>query len=132
MRTRIIGALLGVALLGACSAQQVPPQDVASVGPTSERPRFRIDMTNDEEKALYDPYRKCVADHGVSLLDRTATKNRPDVAKANKEWRSLLPLPAWENDASNPEALDLNRRVVTCLRAKGVKYVEVSKNDETG
>jgi hypothetical protein len=154
-RLAITGVLFGVAVLSACSSQAAPaaPQ-VASVqtsdaavpgsgtpspqgqpSPTVERPRFRIDMTDDEQKALYDPYRKCMGEHGIDLLDRGRPDFKPDkekLAQASKDCDPLLPLPAWENDINNPEAFDFNRRVVTCLRAKGVKYVEVSKNEESG
>ncbi|ONI81338.1 hypothetical protein ALI144C_20920 [Actinosynnema sp. ALI-1.44] len=137
--------LLGAAAVGACSAQPeaVPPQ-VASVRtsdtspPVSgrqaqERPRFRIDMTDDEQKALYDPYRKCMSEHGIAVRDPTVPKPPKDkLDAAAKACDPLLPLPAWENDINNPEAFDFNRRVVSCLRAKGVKFVEVDKNEESG
>nr|CTQ95802.1 hypothetical protein [Kibdelosporangium sp. MJ126-NF4] len=154
MKPRLVftGVLLGVAVLGACSSppEAATPQ-VASV-PTSsatppnspgqpaqsgqqtpERLRFRIDMTADEEKALYDPYRTCMSEHGIAIRDPKAPQPPKDkLDAAAKACDPLLPLPAWENDINNPEAFDFNRRVVTCLRAKGVKYVEVDKNEESG
>jgi hypothetical protein len=146
-RLAIAGVLVGVAVLGACSSPATPeaPQ-VASVqtdgtSATSapspqgqpERPRFRIDMTDDEQKALYDGYRACMSEHGINLNDRAnAGKDKARTSAAAKACDPLLPLPAWENDIGNPDAFDFNRRVVECLRAKGVKYVEVSRNEESG
>lgn len=94
-------------------------------------------MTDDEQKALYNPYRKCMEEHGMgeALARRGDPSVQPDKQKqeaAAKACDPLLPLPAWENDINNPEAFDFNRRVVTCLRDKGVKYVDVSRNEETG
>jgi hypothetical protein len=45
---------------------------------------------------------------------------------AEKECRPKYPLPPWELDPANPEAKDFARAVVQCLKAKGVKYVEVN------
>ncbi|MCE7006799.1 hypothetical protein LWC34_28815 [Kibdelosporangium philippinense] len=174
MKLVITGLLVGVAALSACSAQpEQPAPQVASVqtsestAPTSQgqpsstakppqdRPRFRIDMTSEEQAALYIPYRKCMVDHGMpedlgrGRTDGQAGPVLPGAGQAGgrgsgqmppkevqeaaaKACDGLLPLPAWENDVNNPEAFDFARRVVACLRAKGVKYVEVSKGEDTG
>lgn len=141
--------LLGVLLaLGACSqaaepaAQQVasarssdapPVSSSPSTPATPERVRERLDMTEQERTALRDPYRACMKDHGIDLSDRVnASKDREKVAEAAQACDPLLPLPAWETDSANPEALDFARRVVECLRAKGVKTAQVSTNAESG
>lgn len=93
-------------------------------------------MTEDEQKALREPYLKCMSEHGVDVMrTRAGEAPKPDQAKLDAAVQAcdpLLPLPPWENDASNPAAFDFNRRVVTCLRAKGVRYVEVSRNTDDG
>lgn len=170
MKLVITGVLVGVAALSACSSQaeQAAPR-VASVqtsesatpspqgqpsSPVKDRPRFRIDMTAEEEARLYDDYRKCMVDHGMPadlgrgrddgqsgpVLPGSPGQSGAGGQKPSKEvveaaaraCDGLLPLPAWENDINNPEAFDFARRVVSCLRAKGVKYVEVSKNEDSG
>jgi hypothetical protein len=134
----------------ACSTAQDAPQSqkVASLAtsdaprstapspqsqPAKQQPRFRIDMTDQEKQDLYRPYTQCMKDHGVDvLLQRAGSAQKPDKTTADnaaKACNPLLPLPAWETDASNPEAMDFAKKVVDCLRAKGVKKVEVSTNE---
>jgi hypothetical protein len=108
----------------ATSASQTPPAE--------DRPRFRMDMTDQEKQDLYRVYLKCMQDHGVNVMadrDGSTQTDKVTAEKAQKVCDSKLPLPAWEEDATNPEAMDFAREVVDCLRAKGVKKVEVSTND---
>ncbi|CAM3804179.1 hypothetical protein KIPE111705_25840 [Kibdelosporangium persicum] len=125
-------------VLAACSAQpQASRPEVASlttpgVGPASasatsqeQRPRERLDMTPEDHAALIAPWLQCLAEHGVDKKAPTQPKELVD--KANAACASKMPLPPWEKDASNPEALDFANRVVQCLRQKGVRYVEVSR-----
>jgi hypothetical protein len=148
-------ALIGIAAVllaaTACSSTrdaQRPP-DVASLAtpeatgsasvspspqgePSKDRARFRIDMTDQEKQDLYRVYTECLKDHGVDVLLSRQGGQKPDKAKsaaAAKACDSKLPLPPWEEDATNPQALDFAEKVVQCLRAKGVKKVEVSTND---
>jgi hypothetical protein len=90
-------------------------------------------MTDQDRQDMYRPYTKCMSDHGVQVLaQRTGSAPRADQKTqdaAAKACDPLLPLPPWEEDASNPEAMDFAKKVVDCLRAKGVKKVEVSTND---
>ncbi|MCE7001459.1 hypothetical protein LWC34_01180 [Kibdelosporangium philippinense] len=76
---------------------------------------------------------KCVADHGVAARGRPATPNvDPSLKdKVKQDCDPLLPLPPWENDSSNPEAIDFQRKVVECLRGKGVKAEVKTSEDGT-
>ncbi|MFC0623161.1 hypothetical protein [Kribbella deserti] len=108
----------------------------------SERPRERIDMTNAERTRMYEPYLNCLNDHGVTQLRGKQTKpgilgdnpaiDRKKKEAAGKACESKLPLPAWEIDSNNPDALEFARKVVACLKAKGVKYVEVAPDTGSG
>ncbi|KOV86805.1 hypothetical protein ADL03_08300 [Nocardia sp. NRRL S-836] len=129
--------LLAVA---ACSAPDTPPQ-VASLStpsstaaspaaPTEQRPRERLDMTPEDHEALNVPFAQCMGQHGLDYKGRPLEGSgrqpgKEEVDKALKDCESKIPLPPWEKDASNPEAVDFANRVVQCLREKGVRYVEV-------
>jgi hypothetical protein len=128
-------------LLAACGKPQAQPQ-VASIStppssatPTSaaqeQRPRERLDMTPEDLEALQVPYDQCMAGLGLDRKGRAAEgSGRPqptkeELDKALQTCESKTPLPPWEKDTTNPEAVDFANRVVQCLRGKGVRYVEV-------
>jgi hypothetical protein len=127
-------------LLAACSKPAAQPQ-VASIStppssaaPTSaaqeQRPRERLDMTPEDLEALQVPYDQCLAGFGLDKKGRAAVGGGPqppkeEVDKALQACESKTPLPPWEKDSTNPEAVDFANRVVQCLRGKGVRYVEV-------
>ncbi|HUQ57648.1 hypothetical protein [Lentzea sp.] len=135
-------ALLALPLLfvAACAQPAAPPQ-VASIStpssaaPTSaaqeQRPRERLDMTPEDFEALRAPYDQCMAGFGMDRRGRPAEgSGRPEpvkeeLDKALKACENKVPLPPWEKDTTNPEAVDFANRVVQCLRGKGVRYVEV-------
>jgi hypothetical protein len=113
----------------------------ATQDPDAGRPRERIDMTEADRKRLYAPYMACLQDNGIDPSKRGQTSGPlgsgqvtdPKKAKtAGKVCEPKLPLPAWEIDANNPDALDFGRKVVQCLKDKGVKYVELSTGKDTG
>ncbi|MET1073274.1 MAG: hypothetical protein ABWY11_11565 [Umezawaea sp.] len=137
----LLAALL---LLTACSTQTPKASEVASLStsagasatgaPTSaaqeERPRERLDMTPEDFEALQAPWLQCMAEHGMDRKGRAAQPGSPEPSKdqvdgALKACESKDPLPPWEKDSTNPEAVDFANRVVQCLREKGVRYVEV-------
>jgi hypothetical protein len=133
-------ALALLLLLAACSkpaAQpevasiQTPSSAPATSAPQEQRPRERLDMTPEDYEALQAPYERCMAGFGLDKKGRAAEgSGRPqptkdELDKALKACESKTPLPPWEKDASNPEAVDFANRVVQCLRDKGVRYVEV-------
>lgn len=105
---------------------QAPPED-------SGRPRRRLDMSPSDIKFLYAPYNKCMAEHGITGLDDSkGGQVIPGVAipeDALEACISLQPLPAWEQDRNNPQAMDFAQKVLECLKGKGVKYVELYNGD---
>jgi hypothetical protein len=143
----IAAVLLAATACGATPEAQQPPKiaslattDQASPAPSpqsqpaKERARYRLDMTDQEKEDLNRPYLQCMKDHGVDVLLRRegqagAKPDQSTLDRAAKACDLLLPLPAWEEDATNPEAMDFAKKVVDCLRAKGVKKVEVSSNN---
>jgi len=123
---------------GKSQAAQPEVATLQSAGPSAapasaaaQAPRQRLDDTNAEDLALQKPYDDCMKRHGLSpkglLLGGGRTAPSQAVADAaKKECNPLIPLPPWEFDPANPEAKDFARAVVQCLKAKGVKYVEVN------
>ena len=128
-------------LLAACGKPETQPQ-VASISapssasPTSaaaqeHRPRERLDMTPEDVEALYVPYNQCMASFGMDKKGRAAEGSvgpqptKEELDKALQVCEAKTPLPPWEKDVTNPEAVDFANRVVQCLRGKGVRYVEV-------
>jgi hypothetical protein len=106
----------------------------------AKRPRQRLDMTQDEKDQLIKPYRACLAEHGLETEEevlkmraerRVSTIPEATVKAAEKACLSLFPLPPWEQDVSNPEASDFVRKVVLCLREKGVS-AEVNDDSSDG
>jgi hypothetical protein len=133
-------SLACLVLLAACSkpAAQTGVASIStpsSAAPTSasqeQRPRERLDMTPEDFEALIAPYDQCLAGFGLDKKGRAAEgSGRPqptkeELDKALKACESKNPLPPWEKDVNNPEAVDFAGRVVQCLRGKGVRYVEV-------
>lgn len=134
-----------VAMSAACSSRDPAPPKVASLSrppsapasaPPDGRPRYRLDMTTAERTAMLVPYEKCMSQHGVPVIrirqGNAPLPSRDTVDKANRACEHLVPLPPWEEDAKNPHAADFQLKVVACLRKKGVKYVELSKDTSSG
>ncbi|MGI5499597.1 hypothetical protein [Lentzea sp. CA-135723] len=131
---------LALLFLAACAKPDAGPEVASlstpssSAAPTSakqeDRPRERLDMTPEDIEALQAPHDQCMAEQGLDRKGRAAEPGRPQPTKeeldrALKACEHKDPLPPWEKDATNPEALDFANRVVQCLRGKGVRYVEV-------
>ena len=102
----------------------------ASPSAAVQRPRERIDGTAEDFEALLKPYEQCMTRHGLGTKGQRASDGAKPADKvtkaADKECQPLYPLPPWEMDPANPKAKDFARDVVKCLKAKGVKYVEVN------
>jgi hypothetical protein len=96
----------------------------------AQAPRERIDGTAADFEALVKPYDDCMKSHGLGgkglRLSDSKMPSKVVADAAEKECRPKYPLPPWELDPANPEAKDFARAVVQCLKAKGVKYVEVN------
>ncbi|MCO8271849.1 hypothetical protein M1L60_14720 [Actinoplanes sp. TRM 88003] len=132
-------ALVAVALTALSACGQEPEQRAApkvatlsSQAPASappERPRERLDTTEEEFEAMLTRYYKCMDEKGA-LAVRVATNGRKkamtadEVAKGEAADRICeplyYPLPPWEKDPTNPEAADFARAVVKCLEAQGI------------
>ncbi|MFJ8962228.1 hypothetical protein ACIRG5_22845 [Lentzea sp. NPDC102401] len=138
MKKATLALLLLLAACGKPEAQpqvasiSTPPSSAATTSAAQEqRPRERLDMTPEDFEALQAPYDQCLAGFGLDKKGRSAEgSGRPEptkeeLDKALQACESKSPLPPWEKDTSNPEALDFANRVVQCLRGKGVRYVEV-------
>lgn len=109
------------------------PKATKAPASDSGRPRERLDMTVAERERLCKPYQDC---HEQHLPKSEAAKKKGTDPTAEAELRKACgakePLPPWELDSNNPDALDFARKVVTCLRGKGVKYAEVSPDPDQG
>lgn len=108
-----------------------------------EQVRLRLDSTEEEEIAAWMQYDACVAgESGVGPATRAGAPGdgglKPDVGpgEGGEEDRAkqdaaaeacmvVQPLPPWEYDVQNPDAVDFTQAIVDCLRAAGVQYVEV-------
>lgn len=105
--------------------------------------RLRLDFSDEEETAAYARYDECVA--GESGVDptagRQATAGEPGVGPAtvddteaaaleaaHEACMVVAPLPPWEWDVQNPDAVEFAQAVVDCLRDAGVRYVEVTQD----
>ena len=80
---------------------------------------------------MMQPYYTCMAAHGAHVDkakgDKEQGQSTSVIDAANKICEpQYMPLPPWEKDPANPEAKDFARKVVACLKGKGVKYVETT------
>jgi hypothetical protein len=142
MIKKLAGPVLLLVVLAACSTPEPTPPQVASLNtanatptastatsapPAEERPRLRLDMSDADEIALYEAQNRCLAEHGVDKrkFETEGVPSKQAMDAAQIACQSKEPLPPWEKGAKNPEAVDFANRVVQCMRAKGVRYVEV-------
>lgn len=100
--------------------------------------RLRLDMSDQESADAWAPRDRCFDDHyestpssGEGLM--SAESGDPAAAAAAEELcLRLAPLPPWELDAQNPDALRFAQAVVDCLREGGVREVAISEPDDFG
>ncbi|MEV4704947.1 hypothetical protein [Actinoplanes sp. NPDC049316] len=139
--TRALIVVIALTALSACDAAEddgsgakvaslVSAAPSASASPGSPRPRYRFDMTAEDEKALWVPYNRCLEEHGYTRVDakkaedaraRGASGGGKKAAELRECEEKYLPLPEWEKDPANPRAGDFARAVAKCLKAKGIK-----------
>ena len=100
----------------------------------STRPRLRLDMTDAEEMASYQPYLKCMREHGAET-DKTklAREGKTINAKKNEAADKICnpqyyPQQPWEEDPANPDSRKFFQLAVQCLKDKGVRYVDAGEN----
>ena len=104
--------------------------------------RLRLDMSDEEGVDAWKPRDRCLADHSPALHGAPggeggdgASASVGDPAKAAEAEALCLrvaPLPPWEFDAQNPDALRFAQGVVDCLHDRGVREVEITEADEFG
>ena len=157
----LIAATAAVALMGiltACSADQgsgpgIATLETAAPAPTEaadslieqygEPVRLRLDMTDEEEAAAGGPRDRCLMDNTPAQQDAPVGKDEDSVtgsvgedpakaAEAEALCMRVAPLPPWELDAQNPDALRFAQRVVDCLHDRGVREVEIAEADQFG
>ncbi|MFI9640539.1 hypothetical protein ACIG87_10790 [Micromonospora sp. NPDC051925] len=116
------------------------PERSGSAEPKERRPRERLDTTAEEFQAMLGPYNACLREQGFKsgktgaaggddALRPTNKKEMEEFEAANRICEpQFYPLPPWEKDPANPEARDFALGVMRCLKAKGVKYVEVAED----
>jgi outer membrane murein-binding lipoprotein Lpp len=107
----------------------------ASAG--TQRPRQRLDTTDEELQAMLGPYFTCMEEQGALAIRVVAegkekAKTPAELAKAQAADRicepRYYPLPPWEKDPANPERGDFTRDVVKCLKNKGVKGAAIAED----
>ena len=159
--TAAAGGLALLAMLTACSAPAAEqgkgndpkiatletgaPAPTASADPLfakyGEPVRERLDMTDEEGEAAWRPRDRCIADHTSAPpsasedgdgASSAAAGDAEGAAEAEVICSRLSPLPPWELDAQNPDALAFVQRVVDCLREQGVREVEIGEADQFG
>ncbi len=101
--------------------------------------RLRLDMTDAEVDAASVPYDRCLDGEGGSPAqggrpgtgdgEMSAEVVNPEMEDAMERCTGLYPLPPWEKDVQNPDAVRFVQAVVDCLEGKGVRYAEVSQDD---
>lgn len=130
---------------GIATLETSAPAPTESVDPLfaeyGEPVRLRLDMTDEEGEAAWQARERCLEDHypalqrsqeggdgpGAAVVDDPA-----EAAEAEVLCMRLAPLPPWELDAQNPDALRFAQLVVDCLREQGVREVEITQADEFG
>ncbi|MFT2753599.1 hypothetical protein [Clavibacter sp. Sh2088] len=155
----IAAALL--AALTACSAPGIPedagpgadggiatlrteaPAPAETVDPLfaeyGEPVRQRLDMTDEEAEAAWQPRERCLADHdpaqsssGGDGASVGVVGDPEKAAEAEAICMRVAPLPPWELDARNPDSRRFAQLIVDCLRAHGVRQVEIADADAFG
>lgn len=113
-----------VAALPTSAAPGSSPSTSASAGtPTGGRPRERLDETHSQADAMVAPWEQCMTAHGGSQKGKLATPAVQNAATA--ACAHLMPLPPWQYDPANPQALGFVQQVVACLHQHGVRYAQV-------
>ncbi|PPF78470.1 hypothetical protein [Pseudoclavibacter sp. Z016] len=154
-------ALVGVlAACSAPSADQSPEGDTgiatletaapalteaadALIAEYGEPVRLRLDMSDEEEADAWKARDRCLEDHTDAPQDApvggggdsvSASDGGDPVKAAEAEALCLrvAPLPPWELDVQNPDALRFAQGVVDCLHDRGVREVEIAEADQFG
>jgi len=112
-----------VAALPASAASSGSPSTSASAGaPSSSRPRERLDESTSQTEALYAPWNQCLTAHGAG---KGGKPTQAIETSAQATCAYLKPLPPWQYDPANPQAMGFVQQVVACLHQHGVQYAQV-------
>ncbi|PPF47200.1 hypothetical protein C5B85_02700 [Pseudoclavibacter sp. AY1F1] len=160
--TAAAGAIALVAVLAACSAPSADQRpeggtgiatlETAAPAPTEaadaliaeygEPVRLRLDMSDEEQTDAWKARDRCLEDHTDAPQDApvggdgsVTGSDGGDPAKAAEAEALCLrvaPLPPWELDVQNPDALRFAQGVVDCLHDRGVREVEIAEADQFG
>lgn len=101
---------------------------------TPTRPRLRLDMTDAEQMASYQPYYKCMREHGAEtdkakLAEQGKTLNAKKNDAADKICNpKFYPQQPWEEDPANPDSRKFFQLAVQCLKDKGVRLVDAGED----
>ena len=98
--------------------------------------RLRLDMTDDEQVAAYGAFDACIENNGGSQKSKQDSDSETSAGRVDESAEALCaplsPMPPWEIDRSNPDALAFVQGVVDCLKGKGVSKVEIAPDDGDG
>jgi hypothetical protein len=155
--TTAVGAIALLGALAACSVDGdtgpgIATLETAAPAPTDatdslfaeygEPVRLRLDMSDEEEADAWKPRDRCLADHtgapegapagGDDDVSAGAGGDPAKAAEAEALCLRVAPLPPWELDAHNPDALRFAQRMVDCLHDHGVREVEITEADDFG
>jgi hypothetical protein len=98
--------------------------------------RLRLDMTEAEEMSAQEPYDRCIAKlAGLPEGARSSNSSDTDAqlgakiasdadSQGDATCSQLLPLPPWELDPQNSDAVNFAQAIVACLREQGVDGAE--------
>jgi hypothetical protein len=101
----------------------------ASLGPAdAERPRHRVGETDADRERIIAPWRTCMKDNGADLDTMPpsiegAARWAQEHQSAGLACRSLLPLPPWGLDRTNPEYRENVRQWVECMNDRGLSII---------
>ncbi|MFI1379325.1 hypothetical protein [Embleya sp. NPDC020886] len=103
----------------------------ASQPSTAGRPKRRLDMSEEEEKRMWDTYEACLVDKGVDIRQTGSVEGEiartKRFAREFKECEIKLPEMVPEMDPKqNPKYDDDMREWVKCMNARGLKVKVVS------
>ena len=117
-----VASVATIAASGGSASAGSPSTSASSAGATSSRPRERLDATASQLQAVEAPWNQCLTAHGAGRKDKPtqAVETAAQAACAH-----LQPLPPWQYDPANPQAMGFVEQVVACLHQHGVKYAQV-------
>ena len=128
------------------SVQKTPPGDAepskAPVDPADDPRRLRFDAAEGEIQAILNAWYDCMSDHGVKppadlsgptgMWHPSFNSSAEDFPKADAACQDLKPLPDWNEDARNPEAMAYMEAVADCMREHGGKGVSIMADKPVG